>query len=156
MNKTNAMRILDKLKIEYKIIEYDTADGLIDGMNVAEKTGLSPSRLCKTLVCRGKEGYYVYILPVSASLDLKAAAHAANEKKIEMLPQKDLKTLTGYVHGGCSPLGMKKAFPTYLDTSVKEHESISVSGGAIGIQILLSPSDLQRSVDAQFAVLTQK
>lgn len=156
MNKTNAMRILDKLKIEYRIIEYDTSDALIDGLSVAEKTGICPSRLCKTLVCRGKEGYYVYIIPVNASLDLKMAAHAAKEKKVEMLPQKDLKPLTGYVHGGCSPLGMKKKFPTYMDASVREHESISVSGGAIGIQIQLNPSDLQRAVDAEFPELSQK
>ncbi|HQC35987.1 MAG TPA: Cys-tRNA(Pro) deacylase [Bacillota bacterium] len=153
MLKTNAVRMLDKLKTSYELREYDASDGLIDGLSVAAKLGVDASMLCKTLVCRGNKGHYVFVVPVSSSLDLKAAASAAGEKKIEMLPQKELKPLTGYVHGGCSPLGMKKVFPTFIDASVERLEKIGVSAGAIGLQVMLSPKALADILSASFVKL---
>lgn len=153
MSKTNAMRLLDQLKIEYEAIEYDVSDGLLDGLSVAAKIGVSTEILCKTLVCRGQGDCLVYVIPVEKNLDLKAAAAAAGEKKIEMLPQKELKPLTGYVHGGCSPLGMKKNFSTYIDEAVIDFESIIVNGGSIGMQIKLNPQELQKILGAFFVKL---
>ncbi|NLY09598.1 MAG: Cys-tRNA(Pro) deacylase [Tissierellia bacterium] len=153
MKKTNAMRMLDRLKIEYQFDEYDVEDKLIDGLSVSSKTGLSSNKMCKTLVCSGRGGYYVYVIPVKMSLDLKLAALAAGEKKIEMIPQKNLQSITGYVHGGCSPLGMKKLFPTYIDESVKDFNIITVSGGMIGMLVHINPGDLLKAVDGVFVSL---
>lgn len=141
--KTNAMRILDQKKIQYKINEYDISDGKIDGISVAEKTGSEPEKVFKTLVTQGvSKSYYVFVIPVLEELDLKAGAKASNEKKIEMSPMKDLLKTTGYIKGGCSPIGMKKKFKTFIHNSAEKQETIMVSGGKQGLQIELSPQDL--------------
>ena len=142
--KTNAMRILDQKKITYKVNEYDVSDGRIDGISVAEKTSADPEKVFKTLVTQGaSKNYYVFVIPVLEELDLKAAAKVSGEKKVEMIPMKDLLKITGYIKGGCSPVGMKKSFKTFLHNSSKDQDSIMVSGGKQGLQIELSPRDLQ-------------
>lgn len=145
--KTNAMRILDQKKITYKVNEYDVSDGRIDGISVAEKTSADPEKVFKTLVTQGaSKNYYVFVIPVLEELDLKAAAKVSGEKKVEMIPMKDLLKITGYIKGGCSPIGMKKSFKTFLHNSSKDQDSIMVSGGKQGLQIELSPRDLQEVV----------
>jgi Cys-tRNA(Pro)/Cys-tRNA(Cys) deacylase len=141
--KTNAMRILDQKKITYKVNEYDISDGRIDGISVAEKTGADPAKVFKTLVTQGtSKNYYVFVVPVLEELDLKEAARVSGEKKIEMIPMKDLLKITGYIKGGCSPIGMKKNFKTFIHKSSMEHETIMVSGGKQGLQIELAPGEL--------------
>ena len=141
--KTNAMRILDQKKITYKVNEYDISDGRIDGISVAEKTGADPAKVFKTLVTQGtSKNYYVFVIPVLDELDLKEAARVSGEKKIEMIPMKDLLKITGYIKGGCSPIGMKKNFKTFIHKSSMEHETIMVSGGKQGLQIELAPGEL--------------
>lgn len=145
--KTNAMRILDQKKITYKVNEYDVSDGRIDGISVAEKTGADPEKVFKTLVTQGaSKNYYVFVIPVLEELDLKAAAKVSGEKKVEMIPMKDLLKITGYIKGGCSPVGMKKSFKTFLHSSSVNQDTIMVSGGKQGLQIELSPRDLQEVV----------
>ncbi|SHD78171.1 Cys-tRNA(Pro) deacylase [Schnuerera ultunensis] len=147
--KTNAMRILDTHNIEYKIITYDKKDGKIDGVSVAKKIGKEPKKVFKTLVARGSSGeLYVFIIPVAEELDLKKAAKAAGEKKIEMIPAKDITKHTGYIRGGCSPIGMKKTYPTFIDESSLSLDSIIVSGGKIGVQIEMDIERLQRITNA--------
>lgn len=142
--KTNAMRILDQKKITYKVNEYDISDGRIDGISVAEKTGADPAKVFKTLVTQGtSKNYYVFVIPVLDELDLKEAARVSGEKKIEMIPMKDLLKITGYIKGGCSPIGMKKNFKTFIHKSSMEHETIMVSGGKQGLQIELVPGELK-------------
>lgn len=153
MKKTNAMRYLEQRKVEYEALQYDVEDGLIDGVSVADKKGLSYEKVGKTLVCIA-ETPLVFVIPVDRHLDLKLAAKVAGVKKVDMLHQKDLKALTGYVHGGCSPIGMKKAFPTFVEQSMEHQEKVVVSAGAIGWQIVLSPQDLAAVTDAKFAPLT--
>ena len=150
MKKTNAMRILDSKKIEYSEIEYDASSG-ISALDVAKSTGEDPSRIYKTLVTvsREKENF-VFVVPSEKELDLKKAATAAGTKNIEMIPQKELLPLTGYVHGGCSPVGMKKEFKTFLDSSAKDKEYIFISGGKIGIQIKINPNDLVGAIDGKY------
>lgn len=150
MKKTNAMRILDQHKISYDICYYDTDDGKIDGKSVAEKTELPPECVFKTLVTKGKNNHYVFVVPIDKSLNLKKAASVCGEKKIEMILQKELLPLTGYIHGGCSPVGMKKLFPTYIDESALEQERIAVSAGVVGAQVLVSPNELSDIVKAEF------
>jgi Cys-tRNA(Pro)/Cys-tRNA(Cys) deacylase len=134
--KTNAMRLFDAAQICYKIHTYDTEDGLIDGNSVAEKCGQNPDRVFKTLVTVGHSGeHYVFVVPVNSNLDLKKAAKAVKEKSIEMIRQKDLLALTGYVHGGCSPFGMKKQFFTVFEETAQLFDTIIVSGGKVGCQI---------------------
>ena len=142
--KTNVMRVLDQKKIPYTAHTYDPESG-IDGVSVARSLGQDPASVFKTLVARGASGgYYVFDIPVAATLDLKKAAKAVGEKSIVMLPQKELLPLTGYIHGGCSPIGMKKQFPTVLHESAADCETIYVSAGKIGYQVQLSPGDLQK------------
>ncbi|AET60919.1 Cys-tRNA(Pro) deacylase [Paenibacillus terrae] len=155
-SKTNAMRILDGQNVNYKILSYDHQDGKIDGMNVAEKIGKSPEAVFKTLVAHSKQLLFVFVIPVHKELDLKKAAKSAGEKKIEMLPVKELQKHTGYIRGGCSPIGMKKLYPTFIDQPAVELETIVVSAGKIGTQLELSPQDLVQLIDAQFADLAQK
>lgn len=151
MQKTNAMRLLDKLNIPYTPHEYSTADGALDGVSVAQKTGQNPARVFKTLVCRGVSGSIaVFCIPVAAELHLKPAARAAGEKSITMLPAAEVLPLTGYKRGGCSPLGMKKQYPTFIEHSGGAHETILVSGGQIGLQIEIKASDLLRAANAQW------
>lgn len=153
--KTNVMRILDQRKIAYTPHTYPHEDGAVDGVNVAKSLGQDPERVFKTLVARGASGgYYVFDIPVAESLDLKKAARAVGEKSIAMLHQKELLPLTGYVHGGCSPVGMKKQFPTVFHETAEILDSIMVSAGKIGYQVELSPGDLMALVDGKTADLT--
>lgn len=150
MKKTNAMRILDSQKIEYSEIEYDASSG-ISALDVAKSTGEDPSRIYKTLVTVSREKeHFVFVVPAEKELDLKKAAIATGTKNIEMIPQKELLPLTGYVHGGCSPVGMKKEFETFLDSSAKDNDYIFISGGKIGIQIKINPDDLVGAIDGKY------
>ena len=152
--KTNAMRILEKMGIDYQMHTYDAGDK-IDGVSVAKKLGLDARRVYKTLVTVGKsKNYFVFVIPVAAELNLKAAASAVGEKSVEMIHVKDINAVTGYVRGGCSPVGMKKQFKTVLDESAKSLETVVVSGGKIGFQIELSPADLAKAANAEFAEIT--
>lgn len=150
--KTNVMRILDQKKIFYTPHAYPYSGGAVDGVHVAELLGMEPERVFKTLVTRGAGGgYYVFVVPVLRELDLKAAARAAGEKSIEMIRQAELLPLTGYVHGGCSPVGMKKLFKTFLDERAENLPAIAVSAGKIGAQVELAPGDLCAAVRGRFA-----
>ena len=149
--KTNAMRILDAKKIDYGMKVYDAADGKIDGVSVAQKVGRDPKEVYKTLVTQGAKGIYVFVIPVEAELDLKRAAKAANEKKIDMIAVKDIQKLTGYIRGGCSPVGMKKQYPTFIETCAEGLEEMVVSGGKIGVQIEIKPHDLILVTNGTFA-----
>ncbi len=152
MEKTNAMRQFDRKKLSYAVHTYD---GVISGVDVATFMGQDPDKVFKTLVTTGKSGgHYVFMIPVAQELDLKKAAKAVGEKSISMLPQKELLPLTGYVHGGCSPVGMKKQFPTTIHESAKEFEKIFFSGGKIGMQIETSPEALEKLMPIQYADLT--
>ncbi|MEK4058851.1 MULTISPECIES: Cys-tRNA(Pro) deacylase [Paenibacillus] len=153
ITKTNAMRMLDAKGIGYEIHTYDNEDGAIHGTAVAEKTGRPPETVFKTLVSHSGANLYVFVIPVAEELDLKKAARAAGEKKIEMLPLKDLLKWTGYVRGGCSPVGMKKLYPTYIEQSAEGLETIAVSGGKIGMQIELAPDELAGMVNAKYGDL---
>lgn len=138
--KTNAIRILDAKKIAYEVLTYDNQDGKIDGVSVAEKIGRNPREVYKTLVAQGaSKSIYVYVIPVEAELDLKKAAKAAGEKNVEMIAVKDILKWTGYIRGGCSPIGMKKEYKTFLDESCLELEHMVVSAGKIGVQIVIEP-----------------
>ena len=151
--KTNVMRILDQKKIPYTPYTYPHEEGVaMDGVTVARSMGQDPDRVFKTLVTKGASGgYYVFDIPVAATLDLKKAARAVGEKSVAMIHQKELLPLTGYVHGGCSPVGMKKPFPTTFHQTALEGETITVSAGRIGYQICLRPEDLIALVGAQVA-----
>lgn len=154
-SKTNAMRILDKEKVEYTVREYPQ-NGPIAAVDVAAYFEQPADRLFKTLVTTDQNhGYYVFCLPGDHELDLKKAAAIAGVKKIEMLKQKDLQKLTGYIHGGCSPIGMKKLFPTVVDSSALNWETIYVSGGKIGLQIEIDPRALESLVGAKFENVTK-
>lgn len=147
MEKTNAMRILDKAGISYNTYSYDAGDGLIDGVSAAEKMGQPVGRVYKTLVTQGtSREYYVFVIPVARELDLKAAARAVGEKAIEMIKLADINKVTGYIRGGCSPIGMKKEYKTVLDSSCDSLSTIIVSAGKIGHQIELAPGDLIKLV----------
>ena len=151
MKKTNAMRLLESENINFEIIEYSTKDG-IGGVDVAEKLGEDKNRVFKTLVTEAKDGeHFVFVVPVSSELDLKKAAKASNSKKIEMIPQKKLLPLTGYVHGGCSPVGMKKSFKTFIDSSAEDLDFFYVSGGKVGMQIKVNPKELISALDGEFS-----
>ena len=151
--KTNVMRILDQKEIPYTPHTYPHEEGeAVDGVTVAGIMGQDPECVFKTLVARGASGaLYVFDIPVADSLDMKKAAKAVGEKSVAMLHQKELLPLTGYVHGGCSPIGMKKQFPTVIQEDAKELEYMHVSGGKLGMQIRLAPQDLQKVAKAEFA-----
>ena len=153
--KTNVMRVLEQKKIAYTAHTYPHEEGVaVDGVTVAQSMGFDPAAVFKTLVARGAKGqFYVFDVPVAANLDLKKAAKAVGEKSIEMIHQKELLPLTGYVHGGCSPVGMKKLFPTVIDASAENLETMIVSAGKIGYQVELAPHDLAALVRAKFADL---
>lgn len=154
--KTNAMRILDAKKVHYEMYTYENQDGKIDGVSVAHKIGKDPQAVYKTLVSQGtSKGIYVFVVPVEKELDLKKAAKAANEKKIDMVAVKDIQKLTGYIRGGCSPIGMKKQYPTFIDDSATNLDYIIVSGGKIGMQIELPPTDLQQVMNATFTEIVK-
>ncbi len=148
------MRLLESKKIPYTAHAY-AADPSLSGEEIAGILGENPSFVYKTLVTRGRSGQnYVFVIPVAAELDLKKAARAAGEKSVVMILQKELLPLTGYVHGGCSPVGMKKPFPTYLHTSAESMDRIFVSAGKVGLQIEISPADLAKMIKYSFFDLT--
>ena len=148
--KTNAMRILDKNKISYKVHTYNVDDGELDGVSVARKCNEDPNKVFKTLVTiSNTKEHFVFVIPVEDKLNLKEAAKEVGVKSIEMIPQKDLLPLTGYIHGGCSPVGMKKLFKTFFHELCLNYETIYVSGGKVGIQIEVNPSDLLKICNAK-------
>ena len=154
VSKTNAMRILDSLNIEYEHIEYSVEDGKIDGISVADKVGENREIVFKTLVAIGSDKeLYVFVIPVEFELDLKKASKASSQKNIQMLPLKELTKNTGYVHGGCSPIGMKKQLKTFIDETATLNEKMLVSAGQVGLQIKLSPNELAECVNAEFVDL---
>lgn len=149
--KTNAMRILEQQKIPHTVNLYD-CPAFVDGVQVADQLGQPYERSFKTLVAVGRSGgHYVFVVPIAEEVDLKAAARAVGEKAVELIPVKELLPLTGYVRGGCTPIGMKKAFPTVIHESVLQYEEVIISGGRIGAQICISPEDLIRVTRAQTA-----
>lgn len=154
--KTNVMRTLEQKKIPYTAHTYPHEDGIaVDGVTVAAMLGQNPDAVFKTLVTKGVSGgYYVFDIPVAETLDLKKAAKAVGEKSLAMLPAKELLPLTGYVHGGCSPVGMKKLFPTVFHETCLDHETVMVSAGKIGYQVEVKPADLISLVGAVTADVT--
>lgn len=143
--------MLESAGVRHVVREYDVSDGKIDGVSVARKLGQDPERVFKTLVATGKtKGINVFVIPVEYELDLKKAARAAGDKYVEMLKSSELEPQTGYVHGGCSPVGMKKAFPTFIEETATLHETINVSAGHVGLQMELSPEDLAKVTNAVF------
>lgn len=149
--KTNAMRILDKKKIPYKVNYYE-CDEFIDGIHIADKLSQPYEISFKTLVTVGKSSeHYVFVLPVDREIDMKKAAKAVLEKSIEMVHVKDIKDLTGYIRGGCTAIGMKKQLRTVIDESVLNHDEVIVSGGALGVQIFIKPENLIKAANAQTA-----
>ncbi|RNF40087.1 Cys-tRNA(Pro) deacylase [Planococcus salinus] len=155
ISKTNAARILDKEKIDYEILQYQPEEGANDGVSVAAKIGFPVEVVHKTLVAAGtSRQIYVFVIPVAEELDLKKGAQAAGEKKIEMVAVKDILPLTGYVKGGCSPVGMKKPFPTFISKKAEQQPEIIVSAGRIGMQLKMSPADLVKVTAGELAELT--
>jgi Cys-tRNA(Pro)/Cys-tRNA(Cys) deacylase len=153
--KTNVMRILDKAGISYNTYSYDAGDALIDGISVAEKIGKPIKYVYKTLVTQGtSREYYVFVIPVADELNLKAAARAVSEKSIEMIKITDINKVTGYIRGGCSPIGMKKEYKTVLDISGETLNTIIVSAGKIGHQIELAPKDLFKLINCRTDSIT--
>ena len=152
--KTNVMRTLDQRKVPYTPHTYDP-NGPVDGVSVAAGLGMDPASVFKTLVAKGASGaYYVFDIPVAESLDLKKAARAVGEKSVAMIHQKELLPLTGYVHGGCSPVGMKKQFPTVFHETAESLPQVAVSAGKIGYQVVCDPKDLMALLRAGTADLT--
>ena len=157
MTKTNVMRLLDSAKIPYRTAEYAYDENDLGGMHAAAGIGMPPEQIFKTLVAKGERGgYAVFCIPVCCELDLKKAAKAAGVKSIAMLPQKKLLPLTGYVHGGCSPVGMKKPFPTWIDETALLTDAFFCSAGRLGAQIGVDPETLADYIGAQFADLTEE
>ena len=155
--KTNAMRMLDKAKVNYTFHEYDHSDGAIDGVAVAAKLGQDPARVFKTRVTQGADrNYYVFVVPVLAELDLKKAAKAAGVKSVAMIHVADINKVTGYIRGGCSPVGMKKQYVTVFDESCLAQPTMLVSGGRIGTQIECAPADLIKASRGKTAAITQE
>ena len=154
MEKTNVLRLLDNAGIPYKALEYSGADGRIDALSIAEKTGIPPEQCFKTLVTENPaHEHFVFVMPATSGLDLKKAARVSGSKSIAMILQKTLLPLTGYVHGGCSPIGMKKLFPTFIEETAQLYDTIGVSGGRIGLTVVIDPQDLATFIGAQFADL---
>lgn len=152
--KTNAMRILDREKISYEVLQYECEE-FVDGMHSAELTGAPVDQSFKTLVAKGKSGqYYVFVLPIAKEVDLKKAARIVGEKSVEMIHVKEITAVTGYVRGGCSPIGMKKQFPTVIEQSAQRYDRIYVSGGRIGTTLILAPEDLLRASRAKYGDFT--
>ncbi|MCH5303948.1 MAG: Cys-tRNA(Pro) deacylase [Ruminococcus sp.] len=154
--KTNAMRILDKAKISYEVLEYPHTNEALEGNEVAALMGQNPAQVFKTLVAKGKSGeYYVFDIPVNRALDLKKAAKAACEKNIEMTHVKDLVKICGYARGNVSPIGMKSSYKTIFDSSVSEFESVYISAGKIGFQLKLNPNDVIKLINAKTDDITK-
>lgn len=154
-NKTNAMRLLESAQIEYKALEYEVDENDLSGMHIAHQLSMDPDMMFKTIVARGeKQGILVFCIPVSCEIDLKKAAQAAGDKRVELLPVKELLGITGYIRGGCSPVGMKKKFPTFIDETCLIFDQITVSAGVRGCQLLLDPEKLVAFLDAKPCDLT--
>ncbi|HFE9700909.1 TPA: Cys-tRNA(Pro) deacylase [Clostridium perfringens] len=152
--KTNAMRILDSKKVSYEMLSYESEDGKIDGISVAHKIGVDEKNVFKTLVAQGtSKELYVFVIPVAEELDLKNAAKIAGEKKVEMIAVKDIMKYTGYIRGGCSPIGMKKNYKTFIHDSAEDLDFIIFSAGKIGHQIKMNPKDLVSVVEGKFTFL---
>ena len=151
-HKTNAARLLDRAKTAYELVPYTVDENDLSAGHLAAQLGQDIERIFKTLVLRGdKTGYFVCVVPGDAEVDLKKAAKVSGNKSAAMIPMKDLVAVTGYMRGGCSPLGMKKAFPTYIHESAHEHAAIYVSAGQRGLQLLLAPDDLLQAASASLA-----
>lgn len=149
--KTNAMRILESMKIPYNHMTYE-CDEFVDGLQIADLLSLPYEKVYKTLVTVGNSrNYFVFVIPIASELDLKAAAKSVGEKSLEMIPVKEINKVTGYIRGGCTAVGMKKQYVTRIDGSARNQEKIIVSGGRIGSQLELSPKDLARAAGAEFA-----
>ncbi len=156
MKKTNAMRILDTEHITYEVLEYEVDESDLSGVHVAETLGQDPDTVFKTLVLKGdKNGYLVCCIPVAEGLDLKKVAKISKDKKVEMIAMKDLLSITGYIRGGCTSIGMKKKFPTYIDETAMLHDKIAISAGVRGAQVLLNPEDLIGLIDGIYADLVE-
>jgi Cys-tRNA(Pro)/Cys-tRNA(Cys) deacylase len=154
-NKTNAMRLLESAQIEYQALEYEVDENDLSGMHIAHQLSMDPDMMFKTIVARGeKQGILVFCIPVSCEIDLKKAAQAAGDKRVELLPVKELLGITGYIRGGCSPVGMKKKFPTFIDETCLIFDQITVSAGVRGCQLLLDPEKLVAFLDAKPCDLT--
>ncbi|MFV0344073.1 MAG: Cys-tRNA(Pro) deacylase [Anaerocolumna sp.] len=155
MVKTNVMRLLDQGKINYTTKEYEVDEQDLSGEHVAMQVGMDPEQVYKTLVARGdKNKIFVFCIPVNGELNLKKAAALVQEKKIEMVHVKELLSLTGYIRGGCSPIGMKKRYPTYIDETAQLFDTIAVSAGVRGCQIVLNPEELKTYIEGNYADLT--
>ena len=155
MNKTNVMRLLERAGIEYTAASYEYDENDLSGVHAAEALGIPPEECFKTLVARGdKNGINIFCIPVAEELDLKKAAVVSKNKKVEMIHVKELLGITGYIRGGCSPIGMKKKFPTFIDETAVLFEKIAVSAGMRGCQVRLNPEELREYVDAVFADIT--
>ncbi len=153
--KTNAMRMLERGKIPYTVHTYDHQDGKIDGPSVAAKVGIDPQRVYKTLVTKGGSGgYFVFVLPVELELDLKKAAKAVGEKSVAMIRVDEINKVTGYIRGGCSPVGMKKRYPTVFHETALAYETVYISAGRIGAQVEVSPQALLDLLGASAADIT--
>ncbi|MBR0529476.1 MAG: Cys-tRNA(Pro) deacylase [Ruminococcus sp.] len=148
--KTNAMRILDRNKVSYKVNTYECEE-FIDGVQIADMLGQPYEMTYKTLVAQGRSGgYFVFVIPIAEELDMKKAARSVGEKSVELIHVKDINKITGYIRGGCTPLGMKKQFPTVVDNTAKALDEIIISGGRLGSQIFLSPKDLVKVTGGKF------
>ncbi|MEG0313733.1 MAG: Cys-tRNA(Pro) deacylase [Erysipelotrichaceae bacterium] len=155
--KTNVMRILDKAKIDYKAYNYDTSDEQIDGISVAQKLGQNPKQVFKTIITQGhSKNFYVFVIAVDAELNLKLCASSVNEKSIELIPLNKLTQITGYIRGGCSPIGLKKSFPCVVDESALGFPTIIFSAGKKGFQVDMNPKDLEKIIDVQFNKISMK
>ena len=156
MTKTNAVRLLESAGIDFTVHEYPVDDGRIDARSIARKLGRTQDEVFKTLVAETPaHDCFVFVIPAAGELDFKKAAQAARCKSIDMIPQKQLFPLTGYVHGGCSPVGMKKLFPTFIDETAQLFDVMFVSGGRIGLNLEISPDALSAFIQAQYADLTK-
>ena len=154
--KTNAMRILDKNKVSYSLNTYECEE-FIDAVTVADQLSQPYENSFKTLVAVGKSGgHYVFVIPIAEELDMKAAARSVGEKAVELIPVKDITAVTGYIRGGCTPIGMKKAFPTVINESVLRFDTVIISGGRVGAQIFLAPADLIRVAGAKVAPIIRE
>ncbi|MCM1188700.1 MAG: Cys-tRNA(Pro) deacylase [bacterium] len=154
--RTNAMRILESMGIPFEQYTYE-CDHFVDGLQIADKLGLPREKVYKTLVTRGSSGnYFVFVIPVAEELDLKAAARSVGEKSVEMIPVKEINNITGYIRGGCTAVGMKKRYVTRIDGTALALERIIVSGGRIGSQLELTPGDLARAAEAEFADIIRR
>ena len=152
INKTNAARLLDKAKIAYELIPYEVDESDLSAVHVAASLGENINQVFKTLVLHGdKTGYFVCVIPGDEEVNLKLAAKVSGNKSCDMIPMKELLSVTGYIRGACSPIGMKKHFPTVIDASAQQFEKVYVSAGRIGAQLTLAPEDLRKAADATFA-----